>query len=205
MTPGAPHKGFAAAIRADEGGELRVDSGGRPLKAGWRAWSNARRSGAAATAGRWRGSRSRGAASTRPRPWPARPRRGDQSGESVGRVAVRLYTASCWRKARFSRASWRWPPQTNGRSRSRWSRSVIIELGFSPDQSRHINRLADGRSFGEGQGQGRATIASRPCATAHTSAGCSRRRPRRPRIGASLGRRVHHRDRLAPGRGSHTS
>ena len=37
---------------------------------------------------------------------------------SFGRLAVRLYTASCWRKARFSRASWRWPPQRNGKRRS---------------------------------------------------------------------------------------
>ena len=62
---------------------------------------------------------------------------------SLGRVAVLLYTASWWRKARFSRASWRWPPQRNGRSRSRWSRRVIIELGFSPDQSRQVNHWPD--------------------------------------------------------------
>jgi len=30
---------------------------------------------------------------------------------------------------------------------------VIIGLGFFPDQSRPINRLAAGRSFGEGQVQ----------------------------------------------------
>src|SRR5881296_1068956 len=28
----------------------------------------------------------------------------------------------------FSRASWRWPPHRNGRSRSRWSRRMIIAL-----------------------------------------------------------------------------
>src|SRR5438132_6483689 len=60
---------------------------------------------------------------------------------SLGRGAVLLYTASCWRKARFSRASWRWPPQRNGRSRSRWSKRVIIEPRFSPDQRRQINDL----------------------------------------------------------------
>src|SRR5256712_8513387 len=60
---------------------------------------------------------------------------------SFGWVTVCLYTASCWRKARFSRARWRWPPQRNGRSRSRWSRRVIIELRFSPDQRRQINDL----------------------------------------------------------------
>src|SRR5207245_2579088 len=52
----------------------------------------------------------------------------------------------------FSRASWRWPPNRNGRSRSRWIRRMIIGLGSSPDQSRQINHLLTGRSFGEGQG-----------------------------------------------------
>lgn len=32
-----------------------------------------------------------------------------------------------------------------------WSRSVIIEPGFSRDQSRQINHVAAGRSFGEGR------------------------------------------------------
>jgi hypothetical protein len=36
---------------------------------------------------------------------------------------------------------------------------VIIELGFSPDQSRQINHLADGQSFGEGQVVGDEAIA----------------------------------------------
>src|SRR5207249_11553550 len=62
-----------------------------------------------------------------------------------------LQAASCCRKARFSRASWRWPPHRNGRSRSRWSRRMIIGLRSSPDQSRQINHLLTGRSFGEGQ------------------------------------------------------
>src|SRR5881628_2573778 len=41
---------------------------------------------------------------------------------SFGRVTDLLYTANCWCRARFSRASWRWPPQRNGTSRRRWSR-----------------------------------------------------------------------------------
>jgi hypothetical protein len=41
-------------------------------------------------------------------------------------------------------------PQRTGRSRNRWSRRVIIELGLSPDQSRQINHLPAGRVFGEG-------------------------------------------------------
>src|SRR6266404_2178191 len=48
-------------------------------------------------------------------------------------------------------ASWRWSPQRNGRSRSKWSRRVIIGLGLSLDQSRQINHLAAARGFGEGQ------------------------------------------------------
>src|SRR5882762_9781043 len=70
---------------------------------------------------------------------------------SLGRGTVRLYTTSCWRRARFSRASWRWPPKRKGRSRTRWSRRVIIKLRLSPDQNRQINHLPAGRSFGEGQ------------------------------------------------------
>ena len=71
---------------------------------------------------------------------------------SLGRATVLLYTVSCWRRARFSRASWRWPPQRNGRSRSRWSRRMIIGLGLCPDHGRQINHLPVGRDFGEGQG-----------------------------------------------------
>ncbi len=29
---------------------------------------------------------------------------------NLGRATVLLYTVSGWRRARFSRASWRWPP-----------------------------------------------------------------------------------------------
>src|SRR5438093_10712707 len=74
---------------------------------------------------------------------------------SRGRVAVLLYTASCSRSARFSIASWQWPPQKNGSRRSRWSRRVTIEPGLCQDQSRQINDLPGGRGFGEGQGRHR--------------------------------------------------
>src|SRR5437667_562417 len=60
---------------------------------------------------------------------------------SLGRGVVLLYTASCCRRARFSTASWRWPPKRNGRRRSTWSKRVIIEPRFSPDQRRQINDL----------------------------------------------------------------
>src|SRR5260370_42449077 len=69
----------------------------------------------------------------------------------MGGVAVVLNPASWGGKARFSTTSWRWPPQRKGKSRSRWSRRVIIGLGLSLDQSRQINQLAAGRGFGEGQ------------------------------------------------------
>jgi hypothetical protein len=66
----------------------------------------------------------------------ARPTHNRRSvGHSFGPGTVRLYTASCWRRARFSRASWRWPPTRKGRSRRRWSRRVIIERGLSPDRN----------------------------------------------------------------------
>src|SRR5215475_7585888 len=58
---------------------------------------------------------------------------------------------SCWRKARFSSASCRWSPKRKGKSRSKWSRRVIIERGLLPDQGRQINRLRGGWGFGEGQ------------------------------------------------------
>src|SRR5712664_3142347 len=41
-----------------------------------------------------------------------------------------LYTANCWCKARFLRSNGRGTPERNGRSRSRWSKRVIIELGL---------------------------------------------------------------------------
>jgi hypothetical protein len=64
-----------------------------------------------------------------------------QKSRNLGRRAILLYMASCWRQARFSRASWRSPVQRTGRSRRRWSRRVIIEPRFSPNQGRQINGL----------------------------------------------------------------
>src|SRR5207245_11808644 len=101
-----------------------------------------------------------GAAITRAAFHPAHPRASQIQKRrsllrSLGRLAVLLYTASCWRSARFSRARWRWPPQRKGKRRSRWSRRVIIGLGFSPDQGRQINHLFTGRSFAEGQAKPR--------------------------------------------------
>ena len=73
---------------------------------------------------------------------------------NLGRATALLYTVSCWRRARFSRASCRWPPQRNGKSRSRASSVLIIRRQLSPGQSREINHLAGGWSFGEGQPPG---------------------------------------------------
>src|SRR5216117_254454 len=70
---------------------------------------------------------------------------------SLGRAVVLLYTASCCRRTRFSTASWRWPLKKKGKSRSRWSRRVIIEPGLCLDQDRQINRVRAGHGFGEGQ------------------------------------------------------
>src|SRR3989442_10777709 len=75
---------------------------------------------------------------------------------SLGRGTVRLYTASWWRKAKFSRASWRWPPNRKGRSRSRWSRRRIIELGLCPDESRQINHLPPAEILAKGRAARRA-------------------------------------------------
>jgi hypothetical protein len=49
-----------------------------------------------------------------------------------------------------SRASWRWLPQRNGQSRSRWSSVLIMGQRLSPDRSRRINHFSAGRGFGEG-------------------------------------------------------
>ena len=81
---------------------------------------------------------------------------------SLGRAVVLLYTASCCRRARFSTASWRWPPKRNGRSRSTWSkrgdhRAEILSGSAPTDQ-----RLAAGRGFGEGQLAGRSSPALTP-------------------------------------------
>src|SRR6516162_2234865 len=76
---GAPHRGFAAAIRVTRA-LISALTGGRPQSAGGKAWSSARESAAAATATRCLAPRSRGPPSTQSRPWPARPPEGDPSG-----------------------------------------------------------------------------------------------------------------------------
>src|SRR5262249_39703307 len=53
--------------------------------------------------------------------------------------------ASCWRSARFSRASWRGPPRTEGKSGSRWRRKVIIQPGLSPAGTEGSNHLGTAR------------------------------------------------------------
>jgi len=99
---------------------------------------------------------------------------------SFGRVTDLLYTASCWCRARFSRASWRWPPQRNGTSRRRWSRRVIIEQGSSPDQTRQLNHLPAGRSFVEERGASRPGDAAARRAGSNTIAPGSTRQKNTP-------------------------
>jgi hypothetical protein len=70
---------------------------------------------------------------------------------SFGWGSIRFQTASCWRRAKFSRTSWRWPPTKKGRSRSRWSTRVITSRDCA-GRCRKIDRLAGGRCFGKGQG-----------------------------------------------------
>src|SRR5207245_8824997 len=137
---GAPHRGFAAAIFLTRA-VISALTGGRPPVGRPESWVQCSRK-------RRRCHRRSVAGDTTTSDWrhpvqtlasPTQKRR--SVVRSLGRGAVLLYTASWWRKARFSRASWRWPPQRNGRSRSRWSKRVIIELRFSPDQRRQINDL----------------------------------------------------------------
>ena len=123
---GAPHRGFASAIR------LRTAlisglTGGRP-PVGWpESLVQCRRK---------RPRRHRrtvsGATITKALRHPAhtldrQTQKSRSLRRSFGRLAVLLYTASCWRRARFSKASCRWPPQKNGQSRSRWSSVLIME------------------------------------------------------------------------------
>src|SRR6516162_3486793 len=123
---GAPHKGFAAAIR-----EIRALiaalTGGRPT--GGRPESLVQ---CARKRRRCHRRTVSGATITRAALHPvqtlaSQTHRRRSVRRSLGRVTVLLYTASWWRKARFSRANCRWPPQRNGKSRSRWSSVVIME------------------------------------------------------------------------------
>ena len=78
---GAPPMGFAVAM-SDESLDLGVDGRATSGACGQRGESSTRGSDAAAIAGRCPGSRSRGTASTRPRPWPVRPRKAGPSYEA---------------------------------------------------------------------------------------------------------------------------
>jgi hypothetical protein len=66
---------------------------------------------------------------------------------SLGRVAVLLYTASCWRRARFSRTSWGWPPQETEQVEQDGNHRAGIVSGSEPTDQPPARR----RDFGEGQ------------------------------------------------------
>jgi hypothetical protein len=117
MDSGAPHRGFAATIRETRALTSRL-TGGRPPVGRPESLVQCRRK-------RRRCQRRTvsGATITRGALHPVHTLdRQTQKSRSLlrsfGRFAVLLYTASYWRKARFSRASWRWPPQRNGKRRS---------------------------------------------------------------------------------------
>src|SRR6516164_1498184 len=123
---GAPHRGFAAAMRETRA-RISALTGGRPP--GGRPESLAQ---CLRKRRRCHRNAVSGATITRAALHPAQPlasqtHKRRSVRRSLGRGSVLLYTASWWRKARFSRASWRWPPQRNGKSRSRWSSVVIME------------------------------------------------------------------------------
>src|SRR5262245_1195726 len=101
---GAPHKGFAAAIFLTSAAIWALmqgrPRGGRPERRG--QYSRKRRRCHHRTVSG--GTNTRGC--LHPVQTLARTIHQRQSvGRSLGRGAVRLYTASCWRKARFSKAS----------------------------------------------------------------------------------------------------
>src|SRR6516165_2059773 len=123
---GAPHRGFAAAIRVTRA-LISALAGGRPPVGRRDSLVQCARK-------RRRCHRSTvsGATITRAALHPvqtlaSQTHRRRSVRRSLGRGTVLLYTASWWRKARFSRANCRWPPQRNGKSRSRWSSVVIMK------------------------------------------------------------------------------
>jgi hypothetical protein len=118
-----------------------------PPEGGRRAQSSARGSGGAATAERSQESRSGGTAATRPRPGQPDPKEAITVRRSLGRVVVLFYTATCWRRARLSRASSRWPPQRRSKRRSRQSTKVIIELRFVSGSDSTNQSLSGGAEY----------------------------------------------------------
>ncbi len=123
---GAPHRGFAPAIRETSARISRLTGGrppvGRPESLVQCARKRRRRhrstvSGATITRASLHSVHTLDSQTQKSR----------SLLRSLGRLAVLLYTASCWRRARFSRASCRWPPQRNGQRRSKWSSVLIME------------------------------------------------------------------------------
>jgi hypothetical protein len=89
MNSGRSPKRISGGHFADEGHDRGVDRRPANLGPGARAWPGTRGIDAAANAAPSRESRTRGTASTRPRPWSARSRTGGQPGPADRR----LYTA----------------------------------------------------------------------------------------------------------------
>ena len=147
---GAPHRGFAAAIRVTRA-LISALAGGRPpvgrrdsLVQCARKRRRCHRttvSGATITM-----------AALHPVQTLASPTHRRRSARrSRGRVTVLLYTASWWRKARFSRANCRGPPQRKREEAEQVEKCGDHGARFSSGQGRRSIALATGRGFGEGQ------------------------------------------------------
>jgi hypothetical protein len=146
---GAPHRGFAVAIVLTSAA-TSVLTGGRPPRAGPKGRPSTRGSGGAASAGRWRGSRSRGAVSTRSRLWPARPRRGDQfCVVAAGSPFVCRRRVVGARPASRGRVAYGRRRGRGGAEAGEQHGSHRVEIFAIPEPQ--IKHLAAGRSIGEGQ------------------------------------------------------
>src|SRR6516165_37033 len=123
---GAPHRGFAAAIRVTRA-VISALTGGRPPVGRLESLVQCARKRRRCHRNTVSGATITRAALHSVQTLASQTHRRRSVRRSRGRVTVLLYTASWWRKARFSRANCRWPPQRNGKRRSRWSSVVIME------------------------------------------------------------------------------
>jgi hypothetical protein len=107
-SPGSP-RGLAAAMRMTRA-LISALTGGRPRLGRTESLVQYSRKRRRCQRRRCLGSQSRERASQGPAS-PTQKRR--SVAVSLGRAAALLYTATRWGRARFSRTSWRWPPQRN--------------------------------------------------------------------------------------------
>ena len=82
-----------------------------------------------------------------PDPGQPDPPEGDPTGAAGAAGRFSLYTASWWRKARFSRANCQWPPQRKREGSEQVEQRGDHGARFSPDPEAKINRLGHRTGF----------------------------------------------------------